>query len=165
MEFGKFKENLDGFAKKIDDKLGKKDLEKSNAAVRVKLLDLARSVQSIKPKDETDPYPLCTYNNKCIFCNQGVAISPKVKQLIGTKYIDSEYLPKDQQFHLPKNGAGYSKLLSSLRNEWELEQLFPTAAKPELKIDSVRAESSSKSQQRLNPISAKKKTKAKANEL
>ena len=119
-----FTNNLKGISQKIDNKMGKQDLEKTTFMFKNKLQELSKSIKNIAPKDQTDPYPLFTYNNKCIFCNQGVEVTSKVKQIIGAKYNDSEYLPKDR-LYMPKTGGGYSKLLSSVRNEWELDQLFP----------------------------------------
>ena len=141
----------------ITNKLEKKDLEKSTAVLKFKLQTLANTIKHIRPKDNTDPYPLFMYNNKCIFCNQGVNLTPTVKQIIGQRFGESEYLPKDKHYST-KNKMGYSKLLNSLKNDWEVEQLFPPRSESTRK-PTERVKEATFSIPRLKPVSPPLKKK------
>ena len=147
-----------GVSQKIDHKIEKGDLERTSAMFKTKLQALAKAIKSIKPKDQTDPYPLFMYNNKCIFCNQGVSISPTVKQLLGTRYQDSEYLPRERMY-ATKHKMGHSKLLNSLKTEWEVEQLFPSTSRVDSTKKQDKMSEPPSSIPRLNPISPPLKKK------
>jgi hypothetical protein len=133
-----YTKHLDQIAKQLQMKMEKKDLEKTAAQFRYKLTELSNKlIQAYEEKgDNSEPYPLFMYNNKCIFCNQGVKMGPNSKRAVGSRY---SYVTPLREYKVPKYGGGFSKLLSSCKNDKDFHQLLPNTSKETSRPFSINA--------------------------
>jgi len=91
------------------------------------------------------------YNNKCIFCNQGVKLTPENRRMIGTRYsYNSSAQHKD--YKIPKYGGGFSKLLSVCKTDKEFHQLMPQTSRDSSRPLSQVPKNSRERQTRLAPV-------------
>jgi hypothetical protein len=83
------------------------------------------------------------YNSKCFFCNQEVKskknnlpheflVCKEVNHILHTQYSPSKYIQKEAprpSKPSAKLGAGFSRVLNSLKSEEDLEAVFPSSTK------------------------------------
>lgn len=86
--------------------------------------------------NDVERYPMMLYNSKCFFCNQEVKrikyilfnyiniVSPEVIQLCDPKSQTQSLLYRELNLRGQKVGPGFSRMLTALKEEPDMEQFF-----------------------------------------